>query len=318
MPHGLRLRAHAPSARSQVPLTDACGVRTRWGPPQSDAATSAPAFVLPAPFGDLNTGNTTLNATWGNGTWGNSSASGNATRFVVLDGAEFFDSSLVNGGGVSAPLLRAAMAAEAARASADLRLVDVWITAQLRFGGLTRASATTVDFEDALASGATAAVLASATGVSTDRLSVDGFAFGDDAWSITITLRGFGGHLAAVNAAAQTLRQPATAVGLGAALQSFLCSADESTCVDVEVTLAALTVRAVAAATPRPAPPPPPPGQAPMTDDPSLTAKLGLVIGGIGALLHACCFVLAMWLFVFHRVLTRFCSLSSPLAPFAP
>jgi hypothetical protein len=202
----------------------------------------------------------------------------------VLDGAAFFEP--VNG--ANAQRLRAALADAAANAAADLRVVDVWVTAQLRFGGLTRASAASVDFEDALASGATAAVLASATGVSTDRLSVDGFAFGADAWSITVTLRGFGGHLVAVNAAAATLRRPATVAGLSAALRSFLCSADERTCVQVDVTLAALTARAIAVATPRAAPPPPPPGQAPMGDDPNLTVKLGLVIAGIGACAAFC------------------------------
>ena len=262
--------------------------------PQSDGANPPQPFILPPPLGDAQGGNGTLNATWADGTYGNSSTrGGNATRFVLLDGATFFDP--VNGG-ASAQRLRSALAAAAGTANADLRVVDVWVTAQLRFGGLTRASAASVDFEDALASGATAAVLASATGLSTDRLSVDGFAFSDDAWSITVTMRGFGGHLAAVNAAAATLQQPATAGGLSSALQSFLCSADEKTCVDVQVTLEPLSVRAVAVATPRPAPPPPPPGQAPMTDDPALTVKLGLVIAGIGAFawqLPACGFASA-------------------------
>ena len=262
--------------------------------PQSDGANPPQPFILPPPLGDAQGGNGTLNATWADGTYGNSSTrGGNATRFVLLDGATFFDP--VNGG-ASAQRLRSALAAAAGTANADLRVVDVWVTAQLRFGGLTRASAASVDFEDALASGATAAVLASATGLSTDRLSVDGFAFSDDAWSITVTMRGFGGHLAAVNAAAATLQQPATAGGLSSALQSFLCSADEKTCVDVQVTLEPLSVRAVAVATPRPAPPPPPPGQAPMSDDPALTVKLGLVIAGIGAFawqLPACGFASA-------------------------
>ena len=264
--------------------------------------------MLPPPLGDAQGGNATLNATWGNGTYGNSSTGGgNATRFVLLDGATFFDP--VNG--ASAARLRAALADAAATGAVDLRVVDVWITAQLRFDGLTRTSAASVEFEDALASGATAAVLASTTGLSTDRLSVDGFAFGEDAWSITVTLRGFGGHLAAVNAAAATLQQPATAVGLGAALQSFLCSADESTCVDVQVTLATLSVRAVAVASPRAAPPPPPPRQAPMGDDLALTVKLGLVIGGIGAI--------ATWRSVILRVLTRLlcsCSFHRPSGHF--
>lgn len=253
---------------------------------QTDSTPTEP-FSLVAPLADF----AALNTSWGNATglnstWGNSSWSGNgtnATRFILIDGASFFDS--VNG--VSPTLLRLALSSASATAGADLRVVDLWVTTHLRVAGLTEAGASSVGFQDALAASATAAVLASAAGIDANRLSLDGFAFEDgDSWTVTVTLRGFEGHVAAVNAAAQTMQQPATVAAVAATLRSFLCSADGRTCLDLDVALAGLTVSAVASAKPRPAPPapsPPPPGQAPMTDNPDLISTLGLVISGFGA-----------------------------------
>jgi hypothetical protein len=282
-PRGRRSRAllarrTLPRARADTALPAYC----RAQPP---AAVVLP-FELRAPFADIQSavnGTNATNAT--NAT--NSTRPVNGTAIVILEGAAFFTPSL----GVDATALRAALAAAAAaRGSGDLRIVDLWLTTAFTFAGLTPASAASVGFEPSIAAGATTAFLASALGVPPERITAHAPSFEPVGWRLELTVTGFEGHIADVNAAAAKLADPVTAEALGDALASLLCDSDGEACVMAEAVLAPPSVRAVAAEVgaavdldAHASVPPPPPPQAPMHDDPALSATLGVVLSGFGA-----------------------------------
>ncbi len=287
--------APAPAAAAALPRA------FELPPPFADPPLEDEDFALPCAAAANASADALLNASLLYNSSNCTTTSLNGTALLFIDGASFF----TRDSGVNTSALRAALAsASASRGGAPLRVLDIEIATTLQLNGLTADAAARVAFDPALAASAAAAFLASSLGVAPARVtaSSEDAHFNDDnnSWRVAIVVRGFGGRVAAVSAAAATLAEPATAVALSSALAPLLCGAPDSagaedTCVRVDAALAPLSVRAAVAAAGEgqhvaagnPAPPSPPLPSAPAYPSafahPELYAFLGVVVSGFGA-----------------------------------